>query len=86
MREEVHLSLATLNQIDRVGWLFVQEYYTCLNKTPESLHRFYMKDSTFVHGVEGESADPHIGQKQIHEKIVELGFVDCKVLAGHSHN
>lgn len=37
-----------------VGWMFVQEYYTFLNKDPARLHCFYNKKSTFVHSHEGD--------------------------------
>ena len=46
-----------------VGWLFVQEYYTFLNKDPSRLHCFYNKKSFFLHGHEGEKANVcHGGQ------------------------
>ncbi|KAG0224232.1 hypothetical protein BGW41_005179 [Actinomortierella wolfii] len=62
-----------------VAIMFVQEYYTFMNKEPQRLHCFYSKDSTMVHGVEGESTNPHHGQQAIHSKIMELDFQDCKV-------
>ncbi|KTW27620.1 hypothetical protein T552_02062 [Pneumocystis carinii B80] len=69
--------------LDEVGWFFVQEYYTFLNKEPRRLHCFYTKKSTFVHGNEGEVVKPCSGQQEIHEKILELGFSDCKVLVSN---
>ena len=45
-----------------VGWLFVQEYYTFLNRDPNKLHCFYNKKSTFLHGHEGDSAKTCVGQ------------------------
>ncbi|KAJ3182289.1 hypothetical protein HDU85_003332 [Gaertneriomyces sp. JEL0708] len=64
-----------------VGWLFVQEYYTFLNRNPERLHCFYSKKSYFLHGHEGDaSVRTCQGQKEIHDRIVELDFHDCKVL------
>ncbi|OAJ42939.1 hypothetical protein BDEG_26328 [Batrachochytrium dendrobatidis JEL423] len=45
-----------------VGWLFVQEYYTFLNKDPERLHCFYNKKSVFVHGTEGDNTETCYGQ------------------------
>ncbi|KAF9908271.1 hypothetical protein BX616_000200 [Lobosporangium transversale] len=57
-----------------VGMMFVHEYYTFLNKEPSRLHCFYNKMSTMSHGTQGE--DPY----DIHAKILELGFEDCKVL------
>lgn len=62
-----------------VGWLFVPQYYTFLNNDPSKLHCFYSKRSTLVHGTEQEEAPLCIGQQEIHEKIVSLGFSDAKV-------
>ncbi|ORX99154.1 NTF2-domain-containing protein [Basidiobolus meristosporus CBS 931.73] len=63
-----------------VGWMFVQEYYTFLNKDPSRLHCFYNKKSTMIHGIEGEQVKPYHGQQEIHSKILELAFDDCRVL------
>ncbi|KAJ3225797.1 hypothetical protein HK099_006195 [Clydaea vesicula] len=63
-----------------VGWLFVQEYYTFLNREPHRLHCFYNKKSLFIHGQEAEPAQQYNGQTEIHEHIQSLGFEDCKVL------
>ena len=46
-----------------VGLIFVREYYTFLNKQPHRLHAFYNKDSSFLRGDEGESAQTHRGQE-----------------------
>jgi hypothetical protein len=62
-----------------VGWQFVSQYYTFVNKQPNRLHCFYTKNSAFVHGTEGEDGRPCYGQHEIHEKIVSIGFQDCKV-------
>ncbi|KAJ3297547.1 hypothetical protein HDU79_003054 [Rhizoclosmatium sp. JEL0117] len=74
-----------------VGWLFVQEYYTFLNKDPQKLHCFYNAKSSFIHGTECESLDTQSGQKEIQQRIAELDFHDCKVLVSNvdsqsSHN
>lgn len=64
-----------------VGREFVRQYYTLLNKAPLHLHRFYSGDSSFVHGgldKEDESLEPVRGQQEIHEKIMQLNFRDCK--------
>ncbi|KAG0200105.1 hypothetical protein BGX28_006745 [Mortierella sp. GBA30] len=60
-----------------VGMMFVHEYYTFLNKEPSRLHCFYNKQSTMSHGVQGE--EPH----NIHSKILDLDFEDCKVLVSN---
>ena len=55
----------TYSQVDpfEIGWLFVQEYYTHLNKDPARLHCFYNKKSCFLHGTEGETATIYHGQQ-----------------------
>lgn len=62
-----------------VGWQFVPQYYTYVNKSPHRLHCFYNKTSTFIHGTEGEDGTPCYGQQEIHNKITSIGFEDCKV-------
>ncbi|TEB34400.1 hypothetical protein FA13DRAFT_1729904 [Coprinellus micaceus] len=62
-----------------VGWQFVPQYYTFVNKEPHRLHCFYNKSSTFIHGTEGEESKPCFGQQEIHKKITSIGFQDCKV-------
>ncbi|RKP35901.1 hypothetical protein BJ085DRAFT_15656, partial [Dimargaris cristalligena] len=66
-----------------VGWMFVRQYYTTLNNTPQRLHCFYNKDSTFIHGREGDSVTACFGQEEIHAKITESNFQDCKVLVSN---
>lgn len=66
-----------------VGWLFVPQYYTFLNNDPSKLHCFYSKRSTLVHGIEQEEVPLCIGQQQIHEKIVSLGYQDAKVFVSN---
>lgn len=48
-----------------VGWLFVQQYYTFLNATPELLHGFYSSASVSVHGCEGDDTAPHATGPQV---------------------
>ncbi|KAF8903358.1 hypothetical protein CPB84DRAFT_1774662 [Gymnopilus junonius] len=62
-----------------VGWQFVPQYYTFVNKEPHRLHCFYNKNSTFIHGTEGEEVKACHGQQEIHNKITSIGFDDCKV-------
>ncbi|KAI5815384.1 hypothetical protein BZA77DRAFT_85882 [Pyronema omphalodes] len=64
---------------DEIGWYFVEQYYTTLNKTPERVHLFYTKKSTFVWGAEGESLPVSHGRADIQEKIAAHNFKDCKV-------
>lgn len=46
-----------------VGWQFVPQYYTFVNQDPGRLHCFYNKNSTFIHGTEGEEVKPCFGQQ-----------------------
>ncbi|KAF5381285.1 hypothetical protein D9615_008358 [Tricholomella constricta] len=64
---------------EELGWQFVPQYYTFVNKHPNRLHCFYTKSSTFIHGTEGEEGKPCYGQQEIHNKITSIGFQDCKV-------
>jgi len=71
--------MAAATKASSIGWMFVPQYYTFVNKDPSKLHCFYTKKSTLIHGVEGEDCQPCYGQQEIHEKIMALGFEDCKV-------
>ena len=55
-----------------VGWQFVPQYYTYVNKQPNRLHCFYTKTSTFIHGTEGEEVKPCFGQQ-----VFFLFFLPC---------
>ncbi len=47
-----------------VGKAFVKQYYTQMHKDPAQLHRFYLDQSSFVHGGSDiGSEDPVIGQQ-----------------------
>ncbi|GAA5904386.1 uncharacterized protein JCM6883_006472 [Sporobolomyces salmoneus] len=63
----------------RIGWAFLSQYYSYLNKDPARLHCFYTKRSTLIHSTEGEDTVACYGQSEIHAKIMSLGFEDCKV-------
>ncbi|CAI2165673.1 6326_t:CDS:2 [Funneliformis geosporum] len=63
-----------------VGWLFVHEYYTFLNKDPSRLHCFYGQKSTLIHGTEGETVNLSQGEKEIKDKFQGLNLEDCRVL------
>ncbi|GAA5879502.1 hypothetical protein JCM3774_002701 [Rhodotorula dairenensis] len=63
----------------RIGWAFLSQYYSYLNKDPARLHCFYTKRSTLLHSTEGEDATACYGQQEIHAKIMSLQFDDCKV-------
>lgn len=63
-----------------VGWQFVQEYFTILNKDPSRLHCFYNKSSYMMNGTEGESIDSCIGQKSIQARIQNLDLRNSRVI------
>ncbi|GAA6021089.1 hypothetical protein JCM10207_003359 [Rhodosporidiobolus poonsookiae] len=63
----------------RIGWAFLSQYYSFMNKDPTRLHCFYTKQSTLIHGVESEDTQACYGQQEIHAKVMSLGFDDCKV-------
>ncbi|KAH9823238.1 hypothetical protein DFH28DRAFT_1078288 [Melampsora americana] len=66
-----------------IGWAFVPQYYTFVNKDPSRLHCFYTKRSTLIHSTEGEEATPCFGQQEIHNKFMSLNFDDCKVFVSN---
>ncbi|PVF92790.1 hypothetical protein CPB86DRAFT_790818 [Serendipita vermifera] len=69
----------TTGTVTQVAWQFVVQYYNYMHDKPDQLHRFYTKNSHFLHGDEGEETSICQGQANIHKKIVEIGFKDCKV-------
>jgi len=69
-----------VSKASEVGWLFVTHYYTMMNQDPTRLYRFYTNKSAMVHGAETEETSASVGQQQIHEKIMSLGFDDTKVV------
>jgi len=67
-----------------IGREFVRCYYTLLHDNPDKLHRFYLDQSTFVHGNQTEeTAECVSGQRAIHEKIMSLNFIDCRTKIKH---
>lgn len=54
-----------------VGWQFIPQYYSVVNKQPSRLHCFYTKNSTFIHGTEGDEGRPCLGQ-QVRHKCVKF--------------
>ena len=47
----------------RIGWAFISQYYTFLNRDPARLHCFYTKRSVFIHGTESVETLACYGQK-----------------------
>ncbi|XP_004073663.1 ras GTPase-activating protein-binding protein 1 [Oryzias latipes] len=69
-----------------VGREFVRQYYTLLNQAPDYLHRFYGKNSSYVHGGvdgNGKPLEPVYGQSEIHKRVMALSFRDCHTKIRH---
>lgn len=69
-----------------VGREFVRQYYTLLNQAPDYLHRFYGKNSSYVHGGldgNGKPAEAVYGQSEIHKRVMSLSFRDCHTKIRH---
>ncbi|KAJ8336010.1 hypothetical protein SKAU_G00393530 [Synaphobranchus kaupii] len=69
-----------------VGQEFVRQYYTLLNKAPDYLHRFYGKNSSYVHGGldgSGKLEEAVYGQNEIHKKVMSLQFSECHTKIRH---
>ncbi|PVU85415.1 hypothetical protein BB559_003548 [Furculomyces boomerangus] len=62
-----------------IGWYFVKEFYTELNRDPSIMSRFYYKDSVCIFGNDGESVTPAIGNDEIHKLFARMEFNNCKV-------
>lgn len=61
-----------------VGREFVRQYYTLLHEAPNYLYRFYSNNSSFIHGGVNGDESPVTGQANIHQRINELNFRDCR--------
>ncbi|XP_069022965.1 ras GTPase-activating protein-binding protein 2 isoform X4 [Embiotoca jacksoni] len=69
-----------------VGREFVRQYYTLLNKAPDFLHRFYGRNSSYVHGgldPSGKLVEAVYGQAEIHKKVMSLQFSECHTKIRH---
>ncbi|OXB84132.1 ras GTPase-activating protein-binding protein 2 isoform X2 [Centrocercus urophasianus] len=69
-----------------VGREFVRQYYTLLNKAPDFLHRFYGRNSSYVHGgldASGKPQEAVYGQAEIHKKVMSLQFSECHTKIRH---
>ncbi|XP_039187355.1 ras GTPase-activating protein-binding protein 2 isoform X3 [Crotalus tigris] len=69
-----------------VGQEFVRQYYTLLNKAPDFLHRFYGRNSSYVHGgldANGKPEEAVYGQADIHKKVMSLQFSECRTKIRH---
>lgn len=64
---------------DGVAWLFVQQYYTALHKTPSILYKFYREDSKATHGAEGEPTSLAEGLQGVRGLIATKALENCKI-------
>jgi len=64
----------------QVGYSFVCQYYTVLHNSAQFLYQFYNEQSSLT-VAEADSTNAAVvqGQQAIHQKVVELGYVDAKV-------
>ncbi|GFY38385.1 uncharacterized protein TNIN_44531 [Trichonephila inaurata madagascariensis] len=63
-----------------VASYFVYFYYTHMNMNPQLLYKFYGDESSFVYsGLDqpGQKVQSIIGQKDIHECIMQMNIKDC---------
>lgn len=56
---------------------FVRKYYTTLSKSPHNLSKYYEKNSIFVHHKVTTETQFMVGQKDIHDCVVQLGYKGC---------
>jgi len=64
-----------------IGMMFVHEYYNFLHDEPQKLHLFYNKDSSYLHGEEGDLNVKLVnGTKNIREAIADLNLNNCMVM------
>jgi len=56
---------------------FVRKYYTTLSKCPHILSKYYEKNSIFVHHKVTTDTQFVVGQKDIHDCVVQLNYKGC---------
>lgn len=68
------------NDATQVGYSFVCQYYTVLHNSAQFLYQFYNEQSSLT-VAESDSTNAAVvqGQQAIHQKVIELGYVDAKV-------
>ncbi|CAI0561130.1 unnamed protein product [Linum tenue] len=69
----------TIPPADVVGNAFVHQYYLILRQSPELVHRFYQDDSKLGRSEENGIMSTTTTMQAINEKILSLGYEDCKV-------
>lgn len=56
---------------------FVHKYYTTLSKCPHNLSKYYEKNSILVHHNVTTETQFVVGQKDIHDCLIQLGYKGC---------
>eukprot|EP01133_Synstelium_polycarpum_P010602 gene10602-12337_t len=62
-----------------IGATFLLRYYTVLSQNPESLKNFYSDKSVFSRRTGTKTTTLFVGAENIHQEVMELGFLGCKV-------
>ncbi|KAI9283066.1 hypothetical protein BC943DRAFT_105716 [Umbelopsis sp. AD052] len=64
-----------------IGMMFVHEYYNFLHDDPQKLHLFYNKNSSYLHGEEGDLNVKLVsGNQHIRKAITDLNLNNCMVM------
>jgi Nuclear transport factor 2 (NTF2) domain len=53
-----------------IGMMFVHEYYNFLHDDPQKLHLFYNKNSTYLHGEEGDLNVKLVNGNQVSKYLI----------------
>ncbi|KAE9528075.1 hypothetical protein AGLY_012497 [Aphis glycines] len=63
--------------LKKFGNNFVRKYYSTLSKCPHNLSKYYEKNSIFMHQKVTADAKFVVGQKDIHDRVEQLGYKGC---------
>lgn len=68
-------------KVNDIGMTFGQEYYTVLSREPSRLHLFYTKNSTLLHGTEGDLDAPiAVGVEAIQAAVAKNAFAGSRFI------
>lgn len=65
------------SDLKEFGNYFIREYYTFLSECSQNLSKYYNDYSIFVHCVSATETESVIGQKEILDCIIRLGYKGC---------
>lgn len=63
--------------IKKIGIDFVHEYYATLSNSPHNICKYYTENSIFVYCLSATEIRSVVGQKNIHECIIQMGYKGC---------